>query len=87
MVTPDPHEADMPDIHADTSFRSKSMADVLAEAQADEEEEEIDTSRENAKRSFMESTTKQDRQETNRPVLEVQQDGLQQDNIEDEVEY
>ena len=87
MATPDPHEADMPDIHADTSFRSKSMADVLAEAQADEEEEEIDTSMEDANRSFMESTTKQDRHDMNGPVLEGQQEALQQDNIEDEVEY
>lgn len=87
VATPDAHQADMPDIHADTSFRSKSMADVLAEAQADEEEEQMDTSMENASRIFMESTTKQDRYEMDRPVLEAQQESHQQDNIEDEVEY
>jgi hypothetical protein len=87
MVTPEPQEADMTDIHADTSFKSKSMADVLAEAQADEEEEDMDTSMETANRNFMEGVMKQEMGEIDNPFVEGQQEAIQPDNIEDEVEY
>lgn len=87
MATPEPPEAVMPDIHADTSFKIKSMADVLAEAQADEEEEDMDTSMETANRNFMQSVMKHEMGEMDNPLVEGQQEATQLDNIEDEVEY
>jgi hypothetical protein len=87
MATPEPPEADMPDIHADTSFKIKSMADVLAEAQADEEEEDMDTSMETANQNFMQSVMKHEMGEMDNRLVEGQQEAIQLDNIEDEVEY
>lgn len=90
MTTPEFQDADMPeetDIHADTSFKSKSMADVLAEAQADTAEDEIDTSMETANDTYMEGVMKQEMGEMDNPLVEGQQDAVELQNLEDEVEY
>lgn len=90
MATPEPQEAGMPedtDIHADTSFKSKSMADVLAEAQADTGEEEMENSSMAAKNHYMEGVMKQEMGEMENPLVEGQAEAVELQNIEDEVEY
>jgi hypothetical protein len=90
MATPEPQDADLPevtDIHADTSFKSKSMADVLAEAQADTAEDEMDTSMESANNTFMKNVMKQEMGEMDSPLVDAQMEAVELENIEDEVEY
>ena len=90
MATPEPPDADMPeetDIHADTSFKSKSMADVLAEAQADTGEEEMENSGMVANSNFTDGVMKQEMGEMENPLVDGQAEAIELQSIEDEVEY